>query len=146
MVRSIEQTLKKIREKIKPLLLEIYPNMQEGIQFAYEDNFQEWFGMLFKLNEWQMRPGMIGLKHLEMSKKLIIKARKENQDREGDIEDYGYVSVVQIENDFHLIDGYHRVLEAQDEGMLQLKGVIWEKQPNYHENCAKIKKLIIDEL
>ena len=47
----INQTLMKIRDKIKPLLLEMYPNMSEAIDFHWQESYQEWFGMLFKLNE-----------------------------------------------------------------------------------------------
>ena len=143
---KIKQTLMKIRDKIKPLLLEMYPNMQESISFHHQEGYQEWFGMLFKLNEWQLRPGMIDIDNIEMSEKSINKALIENQDNTGIIEDYGFISVVEMDGKFHLIDGYHRVLVARDTGISQLRGCIWKKEPNTHENCEKIKKLIIDNL
>lgn len=142
---KIEQTLMKIRDKIKPLLLEIYPDMSELISFHHQEGFQEWFGMLFKLDEWQLRTGMIDINLIEMSDSRIEKIKDELEDYEG-IEDYGYISTVEMENEFHLIDGYHRVLVARQQGLLQLKGCIWSKKTNTHKNCAKIKKLIIENL
>jgi len=141
----INQTLMKIRDKVKPLLLEMYPNMQESIDFHWQEGYQEWFGMLFKLNEWQLRPGMIDINDIEMSQSRTEEVTLELEAYEG-IEDYGFISVVEMENRFHLIDGYHRVLVARNIGISQLRGCIWKKEPNTHENCGKIKKLIIDNI
>lgn len=135
----------KIRDKVKPLLLEMYPNMQEAIDFHWQEGYQEWFGMLFKLNEWQLRPGMIDINDIEMSQSRTEKVKVELEAYEG-IEDYGFISVVEMENRFHLIDGYHRVLVARDIGISQLRSCIWKKEPNTHENCEKIKKLIINNI
>lgn len=145
---KVIETLIKIKSRIADLLVEIFPNCKEEIEFACKDDFKEWFGMLFKLNEWQMRPGMIAIDKdsLVMSSTLLNKAREENKNNGNDIEDYGFISVVIIDGEFHLIDGYHRVLIAQEKGIISLRGIIWEKKPNSHVNCSKIKKLIIDEL
>lgn len=142
---KIEQTLMKIRDKIKPLLLEMYPDMSELISFHHQEGFQEWFGMLFKLNEWQLRTGMIDIHDIEMSDSRITEVMGELDNYEG-LTDWGYLSTVEMENKLHLIDGYHRVLIARNEGMSQLRGCIWKKEKNTHKNCGEIKKLIIENL
>lgn len=142
---NIEQTLMKIRDKIKPLLLEMYPGLSEAISFHWQEGYQEWFGMLFKLREWQLRPGMLDINDIITSDTKELEARGELESYEG-LEDYGFISAVEMEDRFHLIDGYHRVLIARDNGMLQLKACIWKKEENLHENCDKIRKLIIDNL
>lgn len=144
---KIEQTLMKIRDKIKPLLLEVFPDMKEEIEFAYEDNFQEWFGMLFDLHKWLVHPGMIAIggDQLVMSTTRLKQARAELKDYEG-LKDYGFISTVLIENEFHLVDGYHRVLKARDIGISQVRGCVWTKAKNVHPNCGKIKQLIINNL
>lgn len=142
---KINQTLIKIKDKIESLLLEMYPNMSESITFHKQEGYQEWFGMLFKLSEWQLRPGMIDINDIEMSNSRTEEVKVELEAYEG-IEDYGFISVVEMENRFHLIDGYHRVLVARDIGISQLRGCIWKKESNTHPNCAKIKNLIINNL
>ena len=144
---KIEQTLMKIRDKIKPLLLEVFPDMKEEIEFAYEDNFQEWFGMLFDLHKWLVHPGMIAIggDQLVMSTTRLKQARAELKDYEG-LKDYDFISTVLIENEFHLVDGYHRVLKARDIGISQVRGCVWTKAKNVHPNCSKIKQLIINNL
>ena len=143
---KIEQTLKKIKDDIKPLLIEMYPDLSEAISFAHQDNFQEWFGMLFEMHKWNAKADLIDIKDLILSNKRTEEVLKE---LEGYIEmtDFGYISVVSMEDGYHLIDGYHRVLLiAKEQEMLQLKGIVWSKGPNLHPNCAKIKKLIINNL
>jgi len=142
---DIKKTLIKIKDKIRPLLIEMYPNMVESINFHNQEAYQEWFGMLFKLNEWQMRPAMIDINDIEMSESRTKEVQVELEAYEG-IEDYGFLSFVEMEDRFHLIDGYHRVLVAREIGISQLRSCIWKKETNTHENCAKIKKLIIDNL
>lgn len=142
---KINQTLMKIKDNIKPLLLEVYPNMQEEIEFAYQDNFQEWFGMLFELSKWQLRPGMIDINLIEMSDSRIKEVSNDLKDYEG-IKDYGFISAVEMDGNLHLIDGYHRVLVAKNIGISQIRGCIWQKNQNTHVNCDKIKKYIINNL
>mgnify|MGYP000877741051 CR=1 FL=1 len=144
---KIEQTLKKIKDDVKPLLDEMYPDLKEGIAFAYQDDFQEWFGMLFDMPKWQMKSGLINIEKLidSMSERRAIETSVGLEDYER-ITDFGYISVVDIEGEHHLIDGFHRVLVAKQRDLLQLKGVIWEKKSNNHPNCAKIRKLIINNL
>jgi hypothetical protein len=144
---KIEQTLMKIRDEIKLLLLEIYPNMVESISFHWEEGYQEWFGMLFQLNAWELRSGMIDINDIQMSESRTEEVRKEmTAECFKNIEDYGFISVVEMDNKFHLIDGYHRVLIAKDIGISQLRGCVWKKEYNNHKNCEKIKLLIINNL
>lgn len=144
---KIEQTLKKIKRDIKPLLTEIFPEMEEEIKFAYEDNFQEWLGMLFSLDEWLVHPDMIFITadKLVTSTTKLKTARQELKNYEG-LEDYDFISVVLIEGEIHLLDGYHRVLKAREIGINQLRGCVWVKAKNTHPNCARIKQLIINNL
>lgn len=136
---KIRQTLIKIKEDIKPLLVEMFPHLEKQIQFAYEDDFQEWFGMLFDLKSWSMSSSTIGIEKFAKDSLADIRGY------EG-LKDFGYISVVLIEGDYQLVDGYHRVLVASQRGLLQLEGVVWEKKLNDHHNCEKIKQLIIDNL
>lgn len=147
MEQNLTNTLIKIRDEVKPLLIEMFPNMVAEINFAYEDNFQEWFGMLFELNKWLVHPGMIAIggDQLVMSTSKLKETRAELESYEG-LEDYGFISTVLIENEFHLIDGYHRVLKARDIGISQVRGCVWTKAKNVHPNCGKIKQLIIKNL
>ncbi len=142
---KIENTLRKIRDKIKPLLLEMYPDLSEAIESHYQENFNEWFGMLFKLHEWEVKAGIVNIDELVMSQSKTAEVREELLDYEG-LSDYGYISVVFLEGEYHLIDGYHRVLIARENEITHLKACIWEKVPNNHENCNKIKQLIIKNL
>lgn len=144
---DIAKTLRKIRDDIEPLLREIFPDCAEEIEFACEDNFQEWFGMLFKLEEWLVHPAMIeiGSDKLVMSSSKLKEARAELDDYEG-LKNYDFISTVLIENEFHLIDGYHRVLKARELGISQLRGCVWTKAKNVHPNCGKIRELIIKNL
>ena len=144
-MNKIEQTLMKIRDDIKPLLIEMYPKMSESISFHWQEGYKEWFGMLFKLNEWQIRPGMIDINDIVMSETRTKEVELDLESYEG-IEDYGFISIVEMEGSFHLIDGYHRVLVARNIGISQLRGCIWAKIPNPHVNCAKIKNIIINNL
>ena len=142
---QITQTLIKIKEDIKPLLTEMYPNLIELIDFVHRDNYQEWAGMLFNLIEWQISPELIDINTLTLSDIKSKKVAKELDDYVG-MTDFGYISVVVMDGEQHLIDGYHRVLTAKEQGIRQLKGGVWTKEPNTHENCAKIKNLIINNL
>jgi hypothetical protein len=146
-MEKIEQTLIKIKEDIKPLLIEIFPAMEEEIKFACEDNFQEWFGMLFELQKWLVHPSMIAIggDQLVMQTSKLKEARAELIDYDT-LKDYDFISVVLIKNELHLIDGYHRVLKARDIGISQLRGCVWNKAQNVHPNCGKIKQLIINNL
>jgi hypothetical protein len=144
---KIEQTLIKIKEEIKPLLIEMFPAMEEEIKFTCEDNFQEWFGMLFELQNWLVHPDMIAIggDQLVMQTSKLKEARAELIDYDT-LKDYDFISVVLMENEFHLIDGHHRVLKARDIGISQLRGCVWTKEPNNHKNCGKIKQLMINNL
>jgi len=163
---NIVNTLIKVKDQIKPLLIEIFPDCEEAINFQYEDNFQEWFGMLFKLEEWDLTMEEFWVQSLEMSESRIKKCKEELKSYEG-LEDFGIISVVKMEHEYigavplddgyfhespemeienHLVDGYHRVLIAKKRGLSKLKGCAWEKHPNDHPNCKKIKNLIINNL
>ena len=141
------ETLIKVKGEIKPLLLEMFPDCLEAIEAAYTDDFQEWFGMLFHMPSWRVKPGLINLNKLITNPRLDKVSEVEVKDEGFDDDmDYGYISVVEIGGDHHLVDGYHRVFIAQENGMEQLKGVIWKKYPNDHPNCSIIKKLILNAL
>ena len=144
---KIKQTLIKIKDDVKPLLIEMFPNSWESIEFAYEDNFREWLAMLFDLQKWYLRSDIISIEE----GKLFLQTNKLKKVREElvnytTLEDYDFISVVLMGNELHLIDGYHRVLKARDSGIAHLKGCVWEKAPNKHPNCAKIRELIIKNL
>lgn len=140
---DLGQTLMKTRDKIKPLLVEMFPDCEDAIQFQYEDGFQEWFGMLFTLKDWKLTPKTLDIADIQMSKSKTRKSEDELFSYEG-LEDFGIISVVLMEGEFHLIDGYHRTVLAKQRGLLQLEGCVWEKVSNNHENCTKIRTIIIN--
>lgn len=144
-MRNIEFSFKKVRGQIMDLLIEIWPGQAEAIKFAHDDNFKEWAAMLFKLDMWQMKPHVFDLDTLEMSQTTTEAAMAELESYEG-LTDYKYITGVEIADDIHLLDGYHRVLLAKKRRVNSIPGVLWYKEENTHPNCAKVKRLILDNL
>lgn len=141
----MENILVKIKDKIKPLLILMFPLCQKSIEFQYKDDFKEWFGMLFKLNNWNLEEKSINISKLHLSKTQIKKSEIDLHLYE-DIENFGIISTVEINNELHLIDGYHRVLIARQRGLEKLQGCVWSKIKNKHINCDLIKNLILKNL
>lgn len=143
---KIEQILTKTKDRIKDLLIEMKPEMVKEIELAYKDNFNEWFGMLFQLDKFDLRPGLIDINNIKMSKSKLKEAQSEMLLYKNLI-DLHYISMVQIGQEYHLIDGYHRVIKARKAGIGVLKATIWTKvEHNDHKNVPKIRGIIMDNI
>ena len=140
----ISETLKNISVKVESLLIEMYPNLSEAIAFHAIENQKEWFAMLFTLHKWQASSAVIDQNTIHTQEYREAAVLKEIEGY-SDV-DYGYITVVLMEGEYHLVDGYHRVFIARQEGVDKLKAVVWEKKPNNHPNCQKIKDLILKNL
>jgi hypothetical protein len=143
---KIKQILIKTKDRIKDLLIEMKPEMEKEIELAYKDNFNEWFGMLFQLDKFDLRPGLIDINNIKMSKSKLKEAQSEMLLYEN-LRDLHYISMVQIGQEYHLIDGYHRVIKARKANIDVLKATIWTKvEHNDHKNVPKIRGLIMDNI
>lgn len=142
---NFRKTLIKIKDEIKPLLFEVFPDCAEAIEFQYKEDFQEWFSMLFNISDWTMKMVDVDINKIYLNKNNESEARENLESYEG-LEDYGIFSLVTIKGRFHMIDGYHRVLIAKKENISHIKCCVWEKTPNTHKNCDIIKQLILENL
>jgi|VirMetMinimDraft_7_1064189.scaffolds.fasta_scaffold125988_2 hypothetical protein len=144
-MKKIDNTLIKIKDEVALLLRGMYPELLEAIEYHKQEHFQEWFAFLFEADKWQASTDLINIRDIQTSATKSMAANRELETYQG-LPDLGYMSVVLIDGKYHLIDGYHRVLLARERGFDALKCVIWKKELNMHQNCQKIKQLIINNL
>jgi hypothetical protein len=133
------------RDEVKELLTEMFPKLKEEILFAYKEDFQEWFGMIFEMHKWMMyRDPKIVVKDL-----ILLDSRV--KEVENDLTKYedvspNHISVVEINGKRHLVDGFHRIGMAKKKSIETVSGVLWVKVPNPHGNCFLLKKELIKYL
>lgn len=144
-MKVFANTLSKVKTELARLLTQMYPDMNEAIAYHTQENFREWFGILFDLHKWEATTTMIDIDTIQYVQSKMEVAKTEIDDYQG-IEDLGYITVVTIESEYHLLDGYHRILLAKDREIDTVKAVVWKKGQNMHSNCQKIKQLILDNL
>ena len=144
-MKSVENTLNKIKDEVALLLREMYPELLEAIDYHKQENFQEWFAMLFEGHKWKASTIIVDTKLIITSESRMDMVEQEIESYQG-LPDLGYITIVPLEGEYHLIDGYHRFLLAKEREIDTLKAVLWTKTPNMHPNCQKIKQLIINNL
>ena len=133
------------RDAVRDLLIEMFPKLKEEILFAYKEDFQEWFGMIFEMHKWMMyRDPKIVVNDLIL---LDSRAKEVAEDLAG-YEDVSpnHISVVEINGKRHLVDGFHRIIMAKKKSIKTVSGVLWVKVPNPHDNCILLKKELIKYL
>jgi hypothetical protein len=144
-MKDIKKTLERIKDDLKVLLDDMYPNLKESIALAHKEHFKEWFAMLFEINKWHLEGRLICVDKLILVDKLENKAKEELEDYQL-MEDLSWISAIEQSKELFLLDGYHRVLLAKERDLKELKGVVWRKEPNFHKNCTLIKNLIFNNL
>jgi hypothetical protein len=141
------KTMEKISGQVADLLVEMYPNLDKVIRFHEEENFNEWFALLWDLHKWNLDPISIYTDHISVVKSKVKKIANTIDNYEG-LEDLGYFTLVMTdENEYHLLDGYHRLALAKRRDIKFIdKAVYWHKGQNSHPNCLKITRLIRENL
>lgn len=134
----------KIRDDIKVLLLEIYPELTEEINFAHRDYFQEWFVFLYTFYDWEIKKDNIDLHKLEYQP-LRMKKIYGKVESYRNLKELGPITTLYAEgHKLFLVDGYHRATVALERSITHIDGVVFFKKENLHPNARKISELFTD--
>lgn len=146
-MHTFEKTMKKVSGQVADLLVEMYPHLHEAIRFHEKENFNEWFALLWDIHKWNLDPIAIYTDHISTIKTRVNAVAPTIDNYEG-LKELGYFSLVMTDkNEYHLIDGYHRLALAKRRKIKFLdKVVYWHKGENSHTNSLKIRRLIRENL
>lgn len=149
-------------KSIYDLLVEMYPEHREYLAYHYSGtgkHFNELVGILFDLPSWELRgPIEISPSEVYISERRnqIMKEEYKNHLKGGEDSDFFRfdrtkakdvnfetlppITVVQPDDKYRILDGYHRVFLAK-KAEKSLTGYVWQKSSNNHPNAEKIRKL-----
>lgn len=149
---------------IYDMLVTMYPQHREYLAYHFSGTgkpFNELVGILFEITEWelsgpvQVNPSEIHISHrrekmMEAEYEQHIKGEEDSKffrfDKTKaeniDFETLPPITVVQPDDLYRVLDGYHRLFLAT-KAEKNLTAYVWTRKRNTHTNADKIRKLIL---